>query len=474
MKKILVGIVLIASFVLLTACEKKKVPQKISNTTSANEFHIWTVGQKDFLDTVAREFLSKSGYPSVQPKVTEFDSEREMQQFLVEKMAEDLSPDVVLTNADWIFTNRKKLMALKGDPKFTPEAFDAAFVKAATEPLLSEGALLGIPLSVETLATIYNREILIDSLENRNVPGKTWEEIRLDAQKLTQTNNSFSRLEQSGIALGDLKSVKYGIDVLKNMLVQNGLKFFTEDQKRANFSRQIVVDEDGANKSLITKVIHFFASFSNPQYKQFSWSPLLVKDKKHKDLMTFVQGKTAVVFAYPSDIVLLEDLVAQTAGSISFKDVSTALFPQASLQNKELLARVKALAVPKSARNPLVSWEFLKYMSKKEIHEKLFEVTHIPSARLDLIAEHGKTPLYDVFVRQAKFARTFVFPKPIPENVFDDDLIKIFDTVKFGNDRLTKNIRRYETTLNKVLEDYWKKDEMINKLRPAVVKPKEE
>lgn len=468
MKKflIIIGILFFSSTVLV-GCEKKEAPQKLATNASANEFHVWTTQHPDFLNVTAREFLAGAGFPSVQPKVTAFENETEMQKFLVEKMAEGVSPDVIFTDTEWIYLNRKKIIALKGDPLFTPTAFDAAYVKAATEPLISEEAILGIPLSVETLALIYNSELLIDGLEDRNVPGKTWAEIKDDATKLTQTDNSFSRIAVSGIAIGDLDSTKYGVDVLKNILIQNGLDFFTEDQQNATLANQAIIGEDGSKNGILATGIEFVRSFSDSRFKQFSWTKQLIESESEKDFDAFVRGKTAMVFGYPTDVDYLKELIAKTSRSIAGKSIATALFPQNSNKSKDLLAKVKAFAVPKTARNPEVSWNFLKYMSKKKIHQKFFETTKIPTARLDLITEQAQTPLIDTFVRQAKFARTLVFPKPIPQEDFDEDLKKIFATTKFGTTQLQKVLRQYEVTLNKVLQEYWTKDELINKLIPA-------
>lgn len=132
MKKILSLVLLIITAFVVTACTKKAPEQTLVPGGGQIEFQVWTAQEKGFVEALLREFIAENKTTQIRPKVIEFADDAELQDFLVEKMAEGTGPDVVFTQGEWVATNTKKLVPVVGDTSFTPEAFANTFVRAAS------------------------------------------------------------------------------------------------------------------------------------------------------------------------------------------------------------------------------------------------------------------------------------------------------------------------------------------------------
>ncbi len=468
MKKIFAGFLVLTSLFLLVGCEKKDPTKgRVIPAGQNYKMQIWTAEEGDAIEALGREFISASKAAGLQIKVVKFSSEEFLQKTLLDQMAEGKGPDVVFTTGEWIYKNKNKLVPLTQSEGFTADRFAATFVTSAGEAMVQNGEIYGVPIAVDSLGIIYNEDHLISRLLDRNSPGETWQEFRQDTEKLTKQDNSITRFTVSGAAIGRTDNLNYGFEILENIMLQMGTKFFTPEGLQAKFASSVGVLPNGQRKNFGEEAVNFFTSFAKPQYKNYSWNELLAsKDDNSRDFKTFLQGKVSMIFGYSRDLAKLKQMLAnwniRDKAPISEKNIRVDFFPQMENSTKLVVANVLGFAVPKTAPHPNLSWKMLKYLAKKEVATSFHNATKLPTARLDLIVEQSAEPDYGFFVRQAKFAKNNFFP--IPREEVKKSLSALIQEIvnKKATDSL-KYLKNLEMKFNKKLKEYEKLQKLIQR-----------
>jgi ABC-type glycerol-3-phosphate transport system substrate-binding protein len=128
-------------------------------------------------------------------------------------------------------------------------------------------------------------------------------------------------------------------------------------------------------------------------------------------------------------------------------------------------------AVPKTAEHQSLSWSFLKFLAKKDVASSFYNVTKLPTARLDLIVEQASIPELGVWVRQAKFAKNNFMPvdrelfkqefSATVQEIVDKKLTSSLKLLKKLEAKISKNLKEY-LTLEKVIQRPVKKKPIEN------------
>ncbi len=448
MKKFFAGFLVFSMVFLATGCEKKD-PNKgrVIPVGQNYKMQVWTAEESDAIDALGKEFISATKAAGLNIKVVKFSSEELLQKTLLDKMAEGAGPDIVFTTGEWIYKNKNKLVPLTQSEGFTAERFMASFVLAAGEAMVQNGEIYGVPMAVDSLAIIYNEDHLITRLLDRNSPGETWHEFREDTEKLTKQDNSITRFAVSGAAIGRMDNLNYGYEILENIMIQMGAKFFTPDGTAANFASSTGILPNGQRKNFGEEAVNFFTSFAKPQYKNYSWNEMMAnKNENSRDFKTFLKGKTSMVFGYSQDLLKIKNMLAnwnvKDGAHISEKNIRVDFMPQMADSTKVVVAKVLGFAVPKTAPHPDLSWKMLKYLAKKDVASSFHNATKLPTARLDLIVEQASDPELGFWVRQAKFARNNFLPmdRAVFKQKFSTAVQEIVDKKLTDSLRVLKNL----------------------------------
>lgn len=450
------------SLLVMVGCERKPTAQEASETSNAGPvvMTLWTTAEKRFFDSLTNEFVAQTGAP-LRFKVVEFEDELEMQQVLVNALAEGEGPDVIYTDGEWIAGNPKKLTLAKPDPAFTHGNFESTFVQSANEALLAgESDILGVPMAIDSLALIYNEEHIADRLPDRNTPASTWELLRDDATALSRTDNSFERFAVSGIALGRTDNIKYGAEIIENLMLQSGVQFFDESNTLATFDNTETALAGGRTLNAGEESINYYTSFADERYRNYSWNSLLAKSEgNEKDLRTFAKGKTSMVIAKSKDLPLLQSIINDLESSdqpfINDQNIRVTFLPQIDdpqlSPNRKVVADIKALAVTRDSRYPDTAWRFLKFAISRDNLQKWHEETLMPSPRLDLLLEQEQVPLVGIYVRQAKFARANLMP--VPKMYFYEALRPNVEAINAGRMSTSKALENAAMTVTNILQN---------------------
>jgi ABC-type glycerol-3-phosphate transport system substrate-binding protein len=463
---IMVLLLSIVSF-FFVGCEEKS-QTKVDPENNPNipmTFNIWTDGHKNFLEALGREFFSEIQRQNIRIKVIEFKDNEQLEKLLERSMAEGYGPDVIYTTGDWVAGNYGKLLSRDGDETFLPKDFLSLFVRSANETLLQTGKIYGVPMGIDSLALYYNEEHILDRLPARNIPGKTWKAIQEDVSTLTKKDNSLMRFASSGLAIGRVDNVLYSFDIFENMMIQFGSSFFTEDLREGNFFRKQGT-VNGRPVSLGVEAMNLFTSFADNRFKQYTWNKFLSNSEtKYKNFETFAKGDVSMVFGYSGDMEIIKKVIKnQKKGrgkTISEKNIRVTFFPQVEDPGlggtRKVLAKVYALAVPKTTDKPKLAWNFLKFAIRKENLKSFFDETKLPSPRVDMLKEQELDPFVGIFVRQAKYARTNIFPFFVSREFIINGFEHIVSSAneKTGTS-ITKEMQQFEIEVSQLMRNYIK------------------
>ena len=447
MKKI--AIFLCLSVFLLVGCEKK-TPEL---PPISGDLKVWVSGTEAYWDALSREFVSLFETPNLTVEVIPFESDEELQTTFLNSLAEGRGPDVIFTDADWIAHNTGKFVPLVEDESLTVEKLQQFFVPAVSELLVHHGMIWGVPMSIDTLAVVYNAGHFAEQFGEEVGVGETWEAFRKQVEALNKRNNSFQRFARSGAAMGRTDNVVRGRETFLNLFVQLIGDLFSDDGMEAIFADNKGVTATGERVDFALQALKFYLGFANPSISYHSWNELLVdSDAQYKDFEAFVAGDVSMVFAMASDIPDIETLFEKGGDTMPQNDMRIGFLPQfESTEPREVLATVQGLAVSVSSPKPQLAWQFLKFSLSPDSLQGYFHSTGIPSPHTELLLQQESTPNAEIFVRQAKTAQGHLFPFPRTEIMkhFDRMLSRIqkkkaspVEGLSQGDAILTKQLQR--------------------------------
>jgi len=279
MKKTLFFILFMGIF--LAGCEKK-VP--LSEPFSG-ELEIWTAEAPDFFEALGREFVSALETSEITIKVVSFKEEKELQEALIQSLANGKGPDVIVSDTDFIFHEKQLFVPRMMDESFSAEYLTKSFLPSSLKGLLFGEALLGVPIGIDSLAMISNTEQV-------PVPPKTWDEFRTVVKELTKPDNSFQRFSHSGSAIGRIDNIHRGMELLENILFQMAGKLFSENEKEAVFAQNQGVSSDGKRVNSAFEAFRFFIDFALPTSSHVCWNEFLASEySDEKEWRPFLEGR---------------------------------------------------------------------------------------------------------------------------------------------------------------------------------------
>ncbi len=287
---------------------------------------------------------------------------------LLDALASGQGPDIFMVNNLWVPEFGDKIVPAPSntDPKIINEQkFRNNFVDTAGTDFINEGKIYGVPLSVDSLALYYNKDLFNQAgIAN---PPKTWNEFINDAIMLTKVD-SFGNINQSGAALGTAYNINRSTDILNLIMLQNGTTMMDKNGKVA-FGSSIYGANSSAGGAIYPgeEALNFYTQFANSRSFNYTWN-----SNMHYSIDAFSEGTTAMMINYSWNI----DTVASKSPKLNF-----AIAPVPQFENKPAVnvANYWGFVVAKNAppktppNTPTVSndtrvkeaWKFLTYFSTK-------------------------------------------------------------------------------------------------------------
>jgi len=308
-------------------------------------------------------------------------------------------PDLFLFHNTWLPMLKDNLFPLSFE-------IEGDFYPVVKESLYFQGKYYGLPYNMDTLALFYNKDILSRAQAS---PPKTWDDFRQLANRLTVRDNE-GRIKIAGAALGEVSNVDHWSDILGLMLLQNGAKISGPYQEAAQ------------------QALQFFVVFSRHDHV---WDDSLPASTE-----AFAGGKLAMYFA-PSwriinilaknpnlnfGVAPVPQLPQPEGGLVESSPVAWASFWAYGLSNK--------LA---SSENKVAAEAFLKYLSRKEVRERIYKAgvqTHYVGAlypQSDMAPLLKDDPLLKPFLDQAAYAKSWYLCSRTGDEGINSAIIKYFE-----------------------------------------------
>ena len=271
--------------------------------------------------------------------------------------------------------------------------------------------IFGLPLSLDTMALYYNKELL--DAAGFPEPPRTWNEFQTQVSKLSKIGAN-NLVIQSGAAIGTSKNVERSFDLVSLLMMQNGVEM-TNDVGFANFAYG--KEEDTA---LAIDAISFYTDFANPLKEVYTWN-----ESKPDSFDAFTSGDVAFFFGYAYHAPLIK----ASAPKLNY---SIAPMPQIDGGKVVNYANYWVETVAKATDNVDWAWDFLLFISSKEHVIDYLNVARKPTARRDLISTQIEDEDLSAFVSQTLTATSWYKGKNAA--VAEDAFVKLIDASLSGEE----------------------------------------
>jgi len=201
---------------------------------------------------------------------------------LVSSFAEGNGPDVFLIRNAWL-PDFKNLIEPAPESIVSEKEFRDAFADVAISDLVIDGKVYGVPLTIDSLALYYNKDIF--NAAGITAPPATWEAF-LDDVRILNEIDFYGNINQSAVAMGTMKNINRSTDILLTLALQKGLP--VKPDYRDAFSDAVPFG-DGAMR----EAAEFYTQFSRVGSPYYSWNV-----NQHYSLDTFYEGKLAMMINY--------------------------------------------------------------------------------------------------------------------------------------------------------------------------------
>lgn len=386
--------------------------------------NVWVVSRNasEFSGAVKK---FKEVYPGVTFNFRNFSSEEEYERTLIDALAAGQGPDVFTVPNESIYEYRNKILPLSPQ-QFPLLQLRQYFPQVVEDEMFTSDGLYGLPVSIDTLALVYNRDLL--DQEGIVAPPKTWREFETAALKLTKRNES-GEMTQSGAAIGGSgRNVINADDIVYLLMLQKGVSMMDSGVQRASFA-----SPEGV------AAFDFYTHFAKRGGSSQVW------DESFPDSFDlFASEKVAMVFAYRSDLSEIEKKNA-------FIDYGVADVPQEDNSLKVVsYPRYKVFAVSKQSREAAAAWSFVFTLALyPESTLPYFEATKEISALRQVLPRFESDPVLSVYARQILTARSWLRISP---KVITEIIDKAIQEVVTKNEKADQALYRAQTSVTQLMQ----------------------
>ena len=311
-------------------------------------------------------------------------------------------PDIFLIHNTWLPQYQQHIYPYPQtkNSEINYDLYVQSFMPVTTNDFTRGGQIYAIPLSIDTLALYYNKDIL-EALYRENIDGATileppltWSDF-IDRVGVVTEKDEWGNLQKGGAALGTANNINRATDILYLIMLQTGTKMVSDDYTRADFARTTTVE--GAAYNPGERSLEFYTDFANPRKKVYTWNR-----KKDYSIDEFSEGDVAMMLGYSYLIGSLE----KKSPNLNY---GIAPAPQlAQAQQPVNYANYWGLSVPRFSKNIETAWDFIEFSSKRDNVAAYLGSTKRPTARVDLVTwQQQEMPELAVFAGQGHSARSW-------------------------------------------------------------------
>jgi multiple sugar transport system substrate-binding protein len=297
---IISSFLLIAMMVVFSACGCNKPPA--SGTNYEVRLEVWGLfDDSDVMQKAISEYQKRN--PVVKEIIYKKLTVQSYENDLMEALATGNGPDIFLVHNTWLPKHQDKLAPAPIDnlsstkaPILTPKQVADQFPDVVSADFVSGGKIYALPLSVDSLALYYNKDLLNQA--GIATPPATWEAFDDAVKKITKVD-SFGNINLSGAAMGMSSDASAGTgkinratDILALLMMQSGAQMVNPENKAASFA-DFTKATYGGELSPGESALAYYTKFSNPSNVEYSWN-----SQQHNSTDSFIEGRTAMILGY--------------------------------------------------------------------------------------------------------------------------------------------------------------------------------
>ena len=394
-----VGLIIIVLGLILTGAIpglKTTNPQVVSGN-----LEVWTLFDNETdLQTILTNF--RQAYPKVTVNFRTFSDPEEYENKLLDALASGTGPDVFMIRNSNRLKYENKIFPLAVS-QVSLAKIQELFPDVVVNDFTDVNATYALPLSIDTLALFYNRDMLGEA--GIAIVPKTWEELQAVIPRLV-TTGAQNKITQAAAALGGSgKSISQASDILSLLMLQNGVKLVNEDLSSAQFA-----SDWGEN------ALNFYAQFSNPASQNYTWN-----DGLGNDLDAFSQEKVAMIFNYSS-------AREQIKSRNEFLNFGIGPMLKSAQAKKNIsFPDYWGYTVSRQSKSGMLGWTFILYLTTDpKTAEAYLTLTKKPPALRTLINKYMSDPDIGVFAAQILTAKSWPEPDAnAVSKIFSDAILAV-------------------------------------------------
>lgn len=394
------GVVLAAIMVLVF------LNLRTRNVTEEFEFSVWGTESDQLFSNIIQGYQQVS--PGIKVSYKQIDAEN-YESVVLNALASGEGPDVFYISNRELPKVKNRLVPV--DPvqfnlirlrEIFPSVVESDFTG------VPGGQIYALPLYLDTLALIYNRDIF----DQAGVvsPPATWDEFQDIVPKLRQVNPNGQIVRAAAAIGGSEISVDSAADLVQLLMLQNGTRMTDDGLTTAAFSSSYSDAGGIGARSPGLAAFNFYLQFANAGSPYYTWN-----DGQSNSLDAFANGKVAVIFNYQSALAEIER-------KSPFLSIGIAPVPQAKGSEVSVsFPKYHGLAVSRQSGAPRAAWDFIIYITTRpEVQEVYLNGTGHPPATRTFIGQALNKPGFNVFAEQALTARSWYVADDVKiEEIFD-------------------------------------------------------
>jgi multiple sugar transport system substrate-binding protein len=243
----------------------------------------------------------------------------------------------------------------------TAQQVENEYMRAISKDVVLEGKVYGLPLSVDTMAIFYNKDLL-DRSGVAQVP-TTWSEFRAAVRKITKYDAK-GNLIQSGTALGTGNNIPGVDDLLYIFFAQSKINFVT-DSGRPLFHRGFDESEEPGSSNYL---LNFYTGFANKTTEEYSWD-----ESRPPAVDAFSGGSVGFFFGYSYHTPVIKAKAPQ---------LNFGIIPLLQLdpENPVNVASYWVQAVTLKSNHQPEAWGLIDFLTHSAATKTYLDATNRPSA----------------------------------------------------------------------------------------------
>jgi len=318
----------------------------------------------------------------------------EYEKTLIDALAAGRGPDIFMVDNNWLLEHGNKMKFAPSDV-IAVEEFSELYFKSAQQDFTLSNNVYALPVNMDTLALIYNRDLLDKS--GILSPPRSWDDLDNVIEQITVFNGE--KMVRGAISLGYTDDITLnGPDVLGLLFQQNDIPITNNTYTKST-----------VNTTKSRELIQKYVSYGSAGTDRHAYSTSL-----GSSLEAFAEGKLALQPLYYYQLSELDELRPDFEYAVSEMLQED---PNSSINYPDY----QGIAVALTSDQPDIAWDFVfNTATDPDIMESYTGRANRLPALKELSNKYTDLKGTSIYIKQALSARSSLRPGEDVETIFND------------------------------------------------------